>query len=350
MNIIGCDLHTRYQVIAWRNEETGEVVTRRLEHENGKARRFYASLPPGARVGIEATFPAPWFERMLAEFSPVLWVGDAAGIRARAVRAQKTDTRDAEHLLDLLLTKRFPRIWTPSPAERDLRQLLVHRNKLVRLRTAVKNQLQALAIGQGVCRKGKLWSARGQAELKSLELMPWASRRRQELLGMLRQLDVSIGELDGAVEAATPGRPEVARLRTHPGVGPVTALAFVLTIGPVGRFANSRKLVSYLGLNPGEHSSGGRQRLGAISKQGNSMMRWLRVEAAPTAARFDPELRRDDQRLKFRRASGVAKVAIARQLAVRWYWMLRNQTDYAHRVRMSGSPSSAVVDRGPSRN
>ena len=116
MNIIGCDLHTRYQVVAWVDEETGEILTLRLEHENGEARAFYARLPRGARVGIEATFPALWFERLLAECGHELWVGDAARIRASVVRQQKTDTRDAEHLLDLLRTGRFPRIWVPSVA------------------------------------------------------------------------------------------------------------------------------------------------------------------------------------------------------------------------------------------
>ncbi len=343
MNIIGCDLHSRYQVVAWIDEETGEIRTRRLEHENGEAQGFYASWPPGARVGIEATFPALWFERLLAECGHELWVGDAAQIRARAVREQKTDTHDAEHLLDLLRADRFPRIWVPSLEQRDLRQLLVHRMKLVRTRTAVKNQLQALAMSQGVCRRRKLWSARGRVELEGLALGPWASRRRQELLAWLRQLDASVKELDQAVEQAAQGQAEVARLRTHPGVGAVVGLAFVLTLGPVERFANSRKLVSYLGLNPREHSSGGRQHLGPITKRGNVMLRWLLVEAAQTAARFDPELRRAYQRLKFRRASGVAKVAIARRLAVRLYWMLRQQIDYAQLVRMSGSPSSGVV-------
>jgi transposase len=184
---------------------------------------------------------------------------------------------------------------------------------------------------------------RGRAELQSLALLPWATRRRKELLGWLDQLDGSVAELDQAVEEAARDRAEVALLRTHPGVGAVVGLAFVLTLGPVERFPNRRKVVSYLGLNPREHSSGGRQRLGAISKQGNSMMRWLLVEAAQTAARFDPELRRAYQRLKFRRVSGVAKVAIARRLAVRLYWMLRARRNYAQLVRMSGSPSSAVV-------
>jgi transposase len=344
--IIGCDLHSRYQVVAWVDQETGEIMTRRLEHQNGDARTFYASWPRGAVVGIEATFPALWFERLLGECGHELWVGDAARIRASEVRQQKTDTRDAEHLLDLLLANRFPRIWVPSWAERDLRQLLVHRLKLVRTRTAVKNQLHALAISQGVCRKRRLWSERGRAELESLLLLPWASRRRQELLQLLKQLEGPIAELDRAVEQEAQRREDAVRLMTHPGVGPVVGLAFVLTLGPVERFRNSRKVVSYLGLNPREHSSGGHQRLGAISKQGNTMMRWLLVEAAQTAAHLDPELRRAYQRLKFRRVSGVAKVAIARRLAVRLYWMLRARVNYAQLVRTSGSPSSAVVPHG----
>lgn len=343
MTIIGCDLHTRYQVVAWIEEETGEIRTRRLEHENGEAKAFYAAWPRGARIGIEATFPALWFERLLAECGHEQWVGDAARIRASEVRQQKTDTRDAEHILDLLRTDRFPRIWVPSLAERDVRQLLVHRMKLVRTRTMVKNQLHALAMSQGVCRKHKLWTVKGRAELQSLGLLPWASRRRKELLELLDQLEAAIKPLDQAVEQEARGRVEAVRVMTHPGVGPVVSLAFVLTLGPVERFPNSRKLVSYLGLNPREHSSGGRQRLGAISKQGNEMMRWLLVEAAQTAARYDAELRRAYQRLKFRRVSGVAKVAIARRLAVRLYWMLRARVDYAQLVRMSGSPSSAVV-------
>ncbi len=200
MTIIGCDLHPRYQVVAWIDEETGEIRTRRLEHENGEARAFYTSLPRGARVGIEATFPALWFERLLTECGHELWVGDAARIRASEVRQQKTDTRDAEHMLDLLRANRFPRIWVPSLAERDVRQLMVHRMKLVRARTMMKNQLHFLAMSQGVCRKHQLWTVKGRTELAGLALLPWASRRRKELLEMLDQLDAAIEPLDQAVK------------------------------------------------------------------------------------------------------------------------------------------------------
>ena len=321
--LIGCDYHPRFQMIAMLDKGTGEVKVKRLEHENGEAKKFYVSLPKGTRVGIEATGATQWFERLMAECGHELWVGDPAEIRARRVRKQKTDTRDALHLLDLLLTDRFPKVWVPSPEERDARQLLQHRQKLVRMRTSVKNQLHGLAMGQGLCRKQKLWSAGGRKQLEALELGPWASRRRQELLKLLDELDPQIRELDPEVEAEAARRPEVRLLMKLPGVGPLTGLAYVLTLGPVERFARSRQVVSYLGMNPQEDSSSTHQRFGHISKQGNTLMRWLLVEAGQTAARLDPELRRVYKRLKFRRGANVAKVALARRLAVKMYWVLR---------------------------
>jgi transposase len=340
MIIIGCDFHTRFQQIAMLDPRTGEVVERRLEHETGEAEKFYASLADAARVGVEATVRAQWFERVLARYGHELWVGDAAEIRAARVRRQKTDSRDALHILDLLLSNRFPRIWIPSQTERDIRQLLRHRHKLVSYRTSVMNQLHGLAISQGLCRKRKLWSRVGRRELEALPLDRWASWRRQELLQLLDQLNPWIEELDRAVEKEAELRPEVIHLMKQPGVGPVTALCFVLTIGPISRFQRSKQVVSYLGLNPSEESSGGKQRLGSISKQGNSMLRYLLVQAAQTASQSDPELRRAYQRLKFRRGhSAVAKVAIARKLAVRLYWKLREAAQPLPSARMQGSPS-----------
>jgi transposase len=348
MMIIGCDLHTRYQQIAMLDTETGELLEQRLEHANGEARAFYAALAGRVRVGIEATGYTHWFEALLAELGHELWMGDAARIRAAVVRKQKTDARDAAHLLDLMREERFPKIWRPSPAERDLRQLVWHRQKLVWMRGAVKNQLHALAMGEGVCRKQKLFTAKGRKELEGLALGRWASYRRQELLRMFDEMAVATAQLDVAVAQAAKSQPLAARLMTHPGVGPVTSLAFVLILGPVERFAHSKQVVSYLGLNPQEHSSGGKQRLGSISKQGNPMMRSLLVEAGHTAARFDPQLKRTYQRLKFRRGAAVAKVAIARKLAVRMYWMLRSTADYAQLVRMQGSPWATLVENSPS--
>src|ERR1700681_3253733 len=163
MKIIGCDFHPSYQQIAVLDSVTGEMVEKALSHERKEeVRAFYAGLEGSVRVGIEASGQSQWFERMLAELGHEVWIGDAAKIRASCERKQKTDRRDAELLLRLLAEDRFPRIWVPTAAERDDRQLLLHRHELVRIRTQVKNQLQALALNQGVQRKWKLWSQVGK--------------------------------------------------------------------------------------------------------------------------------------------------------------------------------------------
>ncbi|MGA3200707.1 MAG: IS110 family transposase [Halobacteriota archaeon] len=349
MIIIGCDFHTRYQQIAMANDETGELLLeRRLDHQSGEAHTFYRNLQGPVCVGIESTGPIHGFERLLAELGHELWIGDAAKIRASEVRKQKTDERDARLILDLLLAKRFPKIWVPTPDERDLRQLLWHRHKLVCLRTMLGNQLHALAMSQGLCRKKALFTKKGRMELLHLALAPWASWRREELLKLLEQLAAPIAELERAVMEEANRREDAVLLMTHPGIGPVISLAFVLAIGPITRFCRSKKIASYLGLNPTEHSSGGRRRLGAISKQGNTMVRWLLIEAVYPAVRKDPALRQDYLRLKFRRGHAVAKVAIARKLAVRMYWMLRSGAAYAQLVRMQGSSGATLMDASPS--
>lgn len=346
MKIIGCDFHPSYQQIAMVDTGTGELWEGRLEHEQGEARRFYQALQEQTvRVGMEAVGNSQWFERMLAEMGHELWIGDAARIRRLVVRQQKTDKRDAQHILTLLCDGRFPRIWVPSVEMRDVRQLLRHRQKLVEMRSQVKNQLQHLALNQGVRRRRKLWSREGRAVLEALPLKGWTAQRRKELLAMLEQFDRQVAEKDRAVGVEAERRPEVRLLMTHPGVGPVVGLAYVLTIGPASRFPRGKQVASYLGLIPRERSSGGRQKLGSISKQGNTMMRTLLVEAAQTASRFDEELRRDYCRLKARKHSALARVMVARKLAVRMYWMLRERQAYPQCLvaRKQGSPSHSVV-------
>jgi len=338
MWIIGCDFHPRFQQIAFVNTEGGEWGQRRLEHR-GEAEQFYRGLAgQTVRVGMETCGSSRWFERLLEELGQELWIGDAAKIRAAETRKQKTDARDAEHLRELLCNGMFEkmRIWIPPADNRDLRQLLWHRHRLVQTRTRVKNQLRSLATSEGMERKPGLWSRAGQQQFQALELAPWAQRRRQDNLELLAQLLQRTAPLDEAVAQQAAQQPEVVRLMTHPGVGPITALAFVLVIGDPARFPNSKKLTSYLGLIPSEDSSGGKQRLGHISKQGNAMLRGLLVEAAHVAVRRDPEWKRYYRRLAMKKHRSIAAVAVARKLAVRLWWMWRRGVDYAE-LGASGS-------------
>jgi transposase len=345
MLIIGCDFHPSFQQVMIFDNQTGEIEAKRLQHRE-EAEQFYRWLPTGVRVGMEACGHYPWFERLLSECGHELWLGDASRIRASVVRKQKTDRRDAEHILQLLREGRFPRIWIPSLEERDVRQLLVQRHKQVQARTRVKNQLQAMALSQGVQKKRKLWSQGGREALEKLELLPYAAARREQLLATLDQLEEEIARLNRQVEEEVGQRAAAQRLMTHPGVGPVTALAMVLTLGPAERFASGKQVASYFGLIPSEHSSGGGQRLGHISKQGSSFLRFLLVEAGQSAARYDTELGRFYRRLAVRKHRGLAKVAVARKLAVRLYLMLRENWTYAQLCRavVQVSPSHSVVE------
>jgi transposase len=342
MKIIGCDFHPSFQQIAMVDTETGEHTEKKLVRE--EAAEFYRGLSGPVLVGLEACGNTLWLERLLEKLGHELRMGDAAKIRAMEVRKQKTDRRDAELLLKLLLEERFPQVWRPSLEQRDTRQLLLHRHKLVSVRRQIKNQLQHLALNQGVQQKWKLWTQKGRTLLEELPLTGWTAKRREDDLELLDRLNRTIAELDIAVEQQAAQDPIARLLQTHPGIGPITSLAFVLTLGRIDRFPHSKNVVSYLGLNPSEHSSGGRQQMGPISKQGNPMLRSLLVEAGQSAARLVPELKRAYQRLKHRKHSGVAKVMVARKLAVRLYWMWRTQQPYSA-ARMQGSPSHFVGAR-----
>ena len=318
MLIIGCDYHPSFQQIAFVDTDTGELQERRLEHRE-EAEKFYRGLGVQGmkvRVGMEASGQARWFERLLGELNFELWIGDATEIARKRERKQKTDRQDAQHILKLMLKDDFPQIWVPSGENRDLRQLLWHRHRMVQARTRIMNQLQAVALNEGVRCKKRLWREKGREQLESFRLAPWASRRRHDLLELLDRLNPTIAALSQAIEQEVEKCPEAQRLMTHPGVGPLTALAFVLIIGKPDRFQCGKQIASYLGLVPLEDSSGNRRRLGHITKQGNSLLRFLLVEAAQVTARSLPEWRSKYVHLTMRRGRKIAKVAMARKLAV----------------------------------
>src|SRR5258707_6150626 len=226
-----------------------------------------------------------------------------------------------------MLKDDFPRIWVPSWENRDLRQLLWHRHRMVQARTRIMNQLQAVALNEGLRSKKRLWREQGREQLEAFRLAPWASRRRHDLLELMDRLNPAIAELSQAIEQEVEKCPEAQRLRTHPGVGALTALAFVLIIGKAERFGCGKQVASYLGLVPLEESSGNRRRLGHITKQGSSMLRFLLVEAAQVTVRSLPEWRSKYLHLMMRRGRKIAKVAMARRLASRLYLMGRRGRD-----------------------
>jgi transposase len=328
MRIIGCDLHTRQQTLAMLDTETGEVVKMALAHEEDNVREFYSALPRPACVGIEATGSMQWFVNLMEELGIECRVGNPAKIRAAEPRKQKHDRRDADLILTLLAENRFPAIWLPSRELQDLRALLRHRHQWVRMRTRVQNALQAIALANGLRRGPSLWSRDGQNTIASLPLAPHTAHRRSELQAMYVKFESDIEKLNQRVEEQAGQRSGARLLMTHPGVGPVTALATDVFLGDPKRFADGKTLASYVGIIPKEYSSGGRQKFGGLSKQGNPLLRFLWGEAGAHAARRDPELQRFYRRKLVQKGLGKARMAVARKLGIRLWIMLRNEIDY----------------------
>lgn len=328
MRIIGCDLHARQQTIAMLDTDTGELVEKTLKQDGDEVRSFYASLSGQVLVGIEATGSMHWFLNLMGELRIDCQVGHPAKIRKAETRTQKHDRRDAALLLRLLVENRFPSIWMPSNEQRDLRALLLHRHQWVRMRTILRNGLQAIALSNGLRRGSSLWTAEGQHTIESLPLAPHAAERRTELQTLHRQLEEQLKKLHEQVREQALQRPGAQLLMTHPGVGPVTALATEVFLGDTARFADGEALASYVGMIPSEHSSAGRQRLGALSKQGNPFLRFLWGEAAMHAVREDPDLKRFYRRKLVQKGLGKARIAAARKLGIRLWIMLRDRIDY----------------------
>jgi transposase len=328
MTLVGCDLHSRKQQVAVLDTTTGEILERELVHEGDAVERFYRALRPPVTIGIETTGYTQWFHAVMHRLGHTVLVGEAAKIRAMVVRKTKTDRRDARHLLELLKHGRFPTVWLPDPDTRDVRALVTHRVRLIRMRTMVKNGLQAIALNQRLAVGSKLWSQRGLSQLRALDLAPHTRRRRDDSLELLAWLTSRIDQLDDQIADVVARDSRARLLLTHPGVGPLTALTTVLVLGPRARFPDAKHVVSYVGLAPSIHASANKQHLGRITKQGNALLRWVLGQAAPLAARADDELRRRYFAVVHRRGRPKARVALARKLLVRLYIMLRDHVDY----------------------
>ncbi len=246
MMIIGCDYHPSWQQISWVDTLTGETEERKLEHASGEATKFYRQLAEPAVIGMESTGNSQWFVEMATTAGHDVWIGDAAKIRASEVRQQKTDRRDAA-LISTPLEGRFHGSGRHRVKRRICGQLLIHRHKLMRIRAQVKNELQHLAINQGVTKKNKLWSKKGEQVLRESPLKPWASRRQKHLSKVREMLNGQVDLLNQAVVEVAEKNEKARLLMTQPGVGPITSMAFVLTMGDVSRFPRGKQVASYLG-------------------------------------------------------------------------------------------------------
>lgn len=332
---IGVDFHARQQTISYLTTETGEIKQLVLLHEDPATVRAFYEQFGGQQVivGFESSGYAAWFEELLEELGYEIWIGHASYIRQYAKRRQKNDRRDADLILELLVSGDFPRIHRYSRATRQVLQQLRYRQRLVKMRTMVVNMLLFMAGSRGHSFRTQLQSKRGQTRLSQLPLPEPLAQQRDELLSLLAQLDEKIKTIEGWLEEAAAADAAVQRLRTHPGIGLLTSICVRYTLEDVGRFATTRKVSAFAGFDPMENRSDERRRMGAISKQGSRWLRFFLVEAGQVAMRRDADLARVYQRISRRGGHAKAKVAVARRLLVRAFIMLRDEIDYAEFLR-----------------
>ena len=345
---IGVDFHARQQTICYLTSDTGEIVLHQLRHqEKAAVRAFYAQFSGPVIVGLEASGYSPWFERMLEELGCEIWLGHASEIRRRARWRHKNDRRDAELILDLMLHDEFPRLYLPPLQSREVLRMLRYRQQLIKIRTMGKNSLQALALQAGLAKGPHLFTRAGLQELRAAAMSPARQWQREQWLQLLAPLNERLLETMHWLQQQSQADERISRLRTHPGVGLLTALCLVHSLEPVSRFSRTRKVVAYAGLDPVERSSAERQRFLGISKAGSRVLRFLLVEAAHAAIRKDADLRRFYQRLAERHGRPKAKVAVGRKLLIRAYIMLRDEIDYAEFQRRAVAARPARSNPGP---
>lgn len=329
---IGVDFHPHQQTVACCDTGDGEIRFLTFKHSDKPTiEKFYREVERPAVIGVEATGGLDWFEEMIFENKHKLLVGNPHEIRRRAMSRHKSDKRDAETILDLLMHDEFPKIWRRDKQSRMTLEMLRFRHNLVRQRTSVANQLQAVARKKGLPRFS-VGTKKGRNVLSAAGLLSESdSYLRDSLYRLYDELNGHIHQVEARLQTLAHENEEAKRLMTHSGIGFRTALAVVVTLGDVSRFDNMRQVSAFVGLDPLNKSSGEKQRIGRISKRGSRVCRFLLGQAA--ARSTDPRLRASYKRISSRRTTAVAKVAAARRLLANCYIMLRDGIDYAEFTR-----------------
>lgn len=328
---IGVDFHPHQQTVAWCDTRDGEIKFRTFKHsERPVLSSFYKELTEPAVIGVEATGGLDWFERLIFENGHKLLVGNPYDIRRRALSRHKSDRRDAETLLDLLMNQEFPELWRRSEADRNTLQMLNFRQHLVRQRTSVSNQLQALARKAGLPRF-QVKTKSGRGILMKADMNDTDAYLRESLYAVFDASTAQIERVEDHLQSLAKDIEAAQRLMTHSGIGPLTALTVAATLGDVKRFNNARQVVAFIGLDPLDKSSGEKHRIGKISKHGSRLCRHLLGQAASRSR--NPSIRESYLRIRSRRGHAVAKVAAARKLLVNCYVILRDNIDYAEFCR-----------------
>ncbi|MEQ8911610.1 MAG: IS110 family transposase [Pseudomonadales bacterium] len=327
---IGIDISKSVFQIHGVNATGTPVLTRKVPR--AKFAETMASLPP-AFVGLEACASSHYWSRRLEAFGHTVRLINPAFVKPY-VKSQKNDARDAEAICEAVSRPNMRFVPKKSLEQQDLQAVHRIRSRLIKERTALVNQIRGQLAEYGIvvaCGIHRIRRALPSL-LDSPELTPRAELLFRELYEELRALDRRIEDKDQEVLRFARADDRCRRLMTMPGIGPMTATALVMSVGNGAEFHNGRHLAAYLGLVPRQHSSGGREHLGRITKRGDRYVRTLLIHGARSVAirtrRSDGAMRTWVKDLIDRRGLNHANVALANKMARQAWVILAKQTDY----------------------
>ena len=329
MKYYGIDIHKKYSVYAAIDERGVILEQGRIPNEPQAFARVMNHSAEGSKAVIEATCNWYYVHDLLEGMVEEVCVAHPLRTKAIASARVKTDKVDATTLAQLLRADLIPKSYVPSREVRELRELLRYRASLVRMRTRIKNKIQALLTKNGLQHSfSDLFGKAGRKWLTSLELRPVYRNALEGYLRVLDSLDKEILPVTREIDTIAPADPRAKLLVSMPGIGYYTALLILSEIGDIERFPSPEHLVSYAGLNPSVHSSGGITRYGRITKQGSSWLRWILTESASIAARHPGKLQSFHQKVARKHGTKTANIALAREILRICYYLLKKGEGY----------------------
>ena len=333
---VGIDLHKRVSQLATLREPK-PASQLRFANDRAVVEKVLKKLPDGSKIALEATGSWWWFVDLAQKSGHEVIMSHPKQTKAIASARLKSDKVDALMLAKLLKSDLLPTVWIPPAKQRYIRELLTHRARLVRQRTAVINEVHAL-YGKRNMDPGMIFHRVRPPAFKVEELSGYGPRIVEEDVDLLAFFNRQLRGLDTELKKIAEEDEESKRLMTIPGVGPLSAVAANCWIGTIDRFSKAKKLSSYFGLAPRVRQSADRERHGHITKEGNRMVRSLLIQAALWHVRIGKgDARKHYLGVLKRRGKHIARVAAANKLLGVMFHMMKDRIDYQEFLKRGGN-------------
>jgi len=329
MNYIGIDLHKNYSFIT-KMDEKGRVINQiKVVNNPIYLGHFLDTIEPDDKMVLETTWNWYYFYEMVEDKNLSLYLAHPKNTKAIASAKIKTDKIDSYLLAHLLRADLLPTAYIPTRDVRDTREFLRYRASLVAMRSMIKNKVHAILSKNGLRPHfSDIFGKRGLRYLKNIELRHCYRQALNGYLKIVEVLNQTISEVTETIQKLVKKNPQAMLLTTMPGISYYSALLILMEIGNIDRFPSDRHLCSYGGLVPSVHSSGGKIKMGSITKEGSKWLRWILIELSCHAAKGSIKFNRLYQRVSRKYGKATARVAVARQMLKVIYHMLKNNEPF----------------------